>query len=613
VADLPDTYSDKRIKVCIRRSRSFAVVAGAGSGKTTSLRKVMEQVRAASGPTMRPAGQRIACITYTNRAVKVIQGRLGADDLFNVSTLNGFLWAEIKAFQREIRSAVSSHLIPMRIAKKKEDDNGGNSQDAKSARRRIQEFEQDLIYLNEHRVDFTYEETGGGSRFSKGRLDHADVVDLFSIMISLYPALKKVIGQKYPYIFVDEAQDTFPVIMEALNHITEGGGLPLVGYFGDPMQQIYEKRAGKFHGPSGSAVITKPENYRCSTEVIKLLNRFRQDVQQTPGSRNIKGSVEIRLVRAEPGEGPRKTYTEPQIARAIEEFDRAVSYFGWEGDQSVKRLFLARQMIARRLGFTALNNIFTGRYASQSAQSDYEDGVHYLLLPFLRVLWPLVKAAAENDQMALFRVLREESPLLDPKGENGTRTIKDVTSKVDAAVKIIVDLWPTSTTRDILRTARDSKLIRVSDRLEEHLNRAARTETYSEELHALDKGDWLADSFFALQAAELPAYASFVKEETALSTQHGVKGEEYNRVLVMFDDTEANWNNYNFSRLLTPGTAGGALTEGQKDRGTKLAYVCFSRAERDLRIILFTPSPASAKAELVASGLFEAEQISLQA
>lgn len=72
----------------------------------------------------------------------------------------------------------------------------------------------------------------------------------------------------------------------------------------------------------------------------------------------------------------------------------------------------------------------------------------------------------------------------------------------------------------------------------------------------------------------------------------------------MFDDTEANWNNYNFSRLLTPGTAGGALTEGQRDRGTKLAYVCFSRAERDLRIILFTPSPESAKAELVASEPF---------
>jgi len=44
-----------------------------------------------------------------------------------------------------------------------------------------------------------------------------------------------------------------------------------------------------------------------------------------------------------------------------------------------------------------------------------------------------------------------------------------------------------------------------------------------------------------------------------------------------------------------------------------LAYVCFSRAEEDLRIIMFVKSPAaSAKNEMISKGLFKEGQISIQ-
>ena len=614
--DLPDTYTDKRIKVCIRKSRSFAVIAGAGSGKTTSLRKVMELIRSIYGPAMRSAGQRVACITYTNRAVAVIQGRLGLDEFFLVSTLNGFLWGEIKQFQREIRATVISHLIPARITKKQTDDNGGASKKARNARKRVHELNVDLNYLRQTGVDFTYEETGGGSRFSKGRLDHDDVVDLFAMMIGQYPVLRMIIGQKYPYIFVDEAQDTFPAVMNALNQITQANGLPLIGYFGDPMQQIYDDRAGKFNGPSGSAIITKPENYRCSTEVIRLLNLFRSDLQQTPGVNNQTGSVEVRLVLAEaPAQvSPRgrRSYSEDQITRAIQKFDAAVNHFGWTDDNKVKKLFLVRQMIARRLGFTNIHRTFTSDYISLSAKSDYEEGKHYLLLPFIKVLWPLMIATDTGDRAAAYRILRQESPLLDPNGENSTSTLAEIALKVEAAVKAVSSVWSTATMGTILRVAASQRLLKVSDRLEEQLSRSPRTETYDEELHALDKGDWLADEFFKLTSAEIPQYVDFTQKETAFSTQHGVKGEEFGRVMVLFDDTEANWTNYNFSKLFTPQTAGGEPTEGQRDKGMKLAYVCFSRAERDLRIIFFTTNPSASKSELISRGLFRPEQISLQ-
>lgn len=136
--------------------------------------------------------------------------------------------------------------------------------------------------------------------------------------------------------------------------------------------------------------------------------------------------------------------------------------------------------------------------------------------------------------------------------------------------------------------------------------------TLSVTLHERVKGDWLADEFFAQKTGELDAYVRFINDETPFSTQHGVKGEEYNKVLVFYDDTEANWSQYSFSRLLTPQAAGKEPTEGQKVRSQKLAYVCFSRAEVDLRIVLFTPDPEKSKAELVSQGFFLSDQVSIE-
>lgn len=79
-------------------------------------------------------------------------------------------------------------------------------------------------------------------------------------------------------------------------------------------------------------------------------------------------------------------------------------------------------------------------------------------------------------------------------------------------------------------------------------------------------------------------------------------------MLVVFDDIEAAWNNYSFSKLLTPKMSG-EPTEGQLRRSEKLAYVCFSRAEENLRILLYTNNPIAAKEELLQQSLFSESDI----
>ena len=96
--------ADKEVKKCLESGQSFALIAGAGSGKTTSLIDALLLIRAEKGAALRRDGQHIACITYTRRAVEVIKSRLGFDDLYLVSTLHSFLWGELRKFQHDIRA-----------------------------------------------------------------------------------------------------------------------------------------------------------------------------------------------------------------------------------------------------------------------------------------------------------------------------------------------------------------------------------------------------------------------------------------------------------------------------------------------------------------------------
>ena len=611
-ATLKPTEADTKIAECIAKNVSFSVIAGAGSGKTTSLVEALRGIQKTRGNKLRKDGQRVVCITYTNRAVGVISSRLGFDDIFYVSTLHGFLWAEIARFQGAIREALRDAIIPRHLEKARQKDNGGISQVAQKARKDLERLTTELAALNEQKPSVSYEETVI-SDYSKCVLNHDDVIDVAAYLITNKPLLRKGLGFKYPYIFVDEAQDTFPQVVEALNAVCAEEGGPVVGYFGDPMQQIYDKRAGDFAGPEGSKKIPKKENFRSATKVIDLLNNFRTDLKQVPGGKNadIEGSVLITVAQAPEPAGVRKTYTAEQLDEVTVKFEEAVEQWGWTGSSSVKHLFLARQMIARRLGFVTLHRLFTGDYSSSRSQSDYEDGTHYLLKPFVDGIFPLVDASRNNDPKKQIETLRRISPAFDDTGLNKNKTLKQMLEEASKHANALVEKWSGNTVKEILEYSSANALYSISDRLARQLGRAPRgAYEVGNEDHQREKGDWLADEFFKLKADELEKYIDFLDENSPFSTQHGSKGEEYEDVLVMIDDIEAAWNTYSFSKVLTPGVAGDP-TDRQRELTQKLAYVCFSRAEVNLRILLFSRDAEAAIKELIADGLFQRDQVSM--
>ena len=80
----------------------------------------------------------------------------------------------------------------------------------------------------------------------------------------------------------------------------------------------------------------------------------------------------------------------------------------------------------------------------------------------------------------------------------------------------------------------------------------------------------------------------------SLSTQHKIKGSEFNNVLILLDN--GGWNNYNFNHLFNP-ESGQSLKSTKRDtfnrvllRTQKLFYVCCTRAKENLIVFFQAPS-----------------------
>ena len=82
--DLAKAEADKvdaQIIETLKTGHSFRVEAGAGSGKTYSLNRVIEWIQANKWSDYSRKKQNVVCITYTNAAVDVIAERLAKDSL----------------------------------------------------------------------------------------------------------------------------------------------------------------------------------------------------------------------------------------------------------------------------------------------------------------------------------------------------------------------------------------------------------------------------------------------------------------------------------------------------------------------------------------------------
>ncbi len=357
----PDTDADRALRRCLDQQAltSFVVVAGAGSGKTTSLVKALAHLSTTRAAELRRRGQRIACITYTDVAVGEIWGDVGNDSLFHVSTIHSFLWTVVSPFQQDLRRWVAGRIEEKIAAAKERLDNPRTRANTRETLvRDIERYRRQTEALVSV-PRFIY---GTGSDYAKGVLGHDDILKIGPALIEERPLLRTLIANRFPFIFVDESQDTSPTFVAALRLIAEtvGPGFCL-GFFGDPMQKIYTTGVGPIALGEGWNEITKPENFRCPTSVLAVVNNIRAE---DDGLRQIRGRTVERNGVIEAVEGTARLFILPADDRRTERLGQVRQWLAtehqdqrWQSDDDdadVRVLVLVHRMAARRLGFPNL-------------------------------------------------------------------------------------------------------------------------------------------------------------------------------------------------------------------------------------------------------------------
>jgi len=616
----PDTDADRELRVCLDQQpmRSFIMVAGAGSGKTTSLVKALAHLQSTKGATMRRRGQQIACITYTDVAVREIWGDVGNAPLFHVSTIHSFLWTVVHSFQSDLHAWVLGR-INEKIAEAEEKLAKPRTQ-AKTRIKLTEEIEWHQNQLTQLAgvSRFKY---GTGSSYAKGLLGHDDILRVGPALIAGHPLLRSLIAQRFPYIFVDESQDTNPTVVEALKQIAT---MPrtgfCLGFFGDPMQQIYTAGAGAITLGDGWNKITKPENFRCPTKVLSVINRIRAEddrLVQTSGKRiGPQGSEET-------AEGTARLFIAPTGANRSACLEQVRQWLVnasadplWESneeDGNVRLLVLVHRIAARRLGFPELYAALNDNGAT-SLKDGLLEGTAWVLRPFMTYLLPLVLAARAGEDFDVMAALRSDCPLLSKErlaGQNVAALLGRLKTDVDGLIEMLKD-ESTHSIRDLLMFVRDREIATLDERFIPFLTDAVPEETEDGE----DAEHACVVAFLTTPAIQLWGYRSYIESQSPFSTQQGIKGAEFQRVLVVLDDEESEYNLFSYGKYLgiealsdrdNENVAAG--TDSVLDRTRRLFYVCCSRAVKDLAVVLFAPNVRAARDAILAKGIFASDDI----
>lgn len=402
----------QRLFELVDEGKSLVFDAGAGAGKTYALAESLRHVIRKYGKKLERHNQKIMCITYTNVAANNIKAKIGNSNLVIVSTIHERLWQLIKSYQRELlvlhrenmenivaddraeltdentRNAkiyrVYRELMPALREAFEEDvcahkeefyqgytmsaddfrkhygdyvaqypnvmSNVGNFRAIVSKVYEIKRFEACLSEIEDGKLkEINYNAMYNRDRLDKMRISHDTLLEYGKKLILKYPVLQQIIFDQFPYIFIDEYQDTSSEVVEIMaaldTHAKEMKRKFFVGYYGDRVQNIYDDGIGchLLEKHENLERISKEFNRRSYKEIIDVANRIRlDDLHQISIYKDcIGGSVEFCDMAS--------------VETVIERYRNEKNYIIGE---KVHCFVLKNEEVAKRLGISNLYNVF---------------------------------------------------------------------------------------------------------------------------------------------------------------------------------------------------------------------------------------------------------------
>jgi len=276
-------------------ARHLLVLAGAGTGKTTTLvQRVAHLVRGGTKP------ERILLLTFSRRAAKEMRGRLAAalgpvTDRLTIGTFHSFCWEVISRIPKTFGVQAATVI----------DRDDATSLFTLARSERVEKGERDfpkaaqiadwhsyarncLLPLDAYLEKFTelpadwvrrvvaIAEAYTAKKRERHYIDYDDMLELLVRGLEKSTALRTQMQALYQHILVDEMQDTNPVQWRLLDLLREPAQLYCVG---DDAQSIYAFRGADFRNVHafgervpGAAVLKLTENYRSTQEILDVSN-----------------------------------------------------------------------------------------------------------------------------------------------------------------------------------------------------------------------------------------------------------------------------------------------------------------------------------------------------
>jgi DNA helicase-2/ATP-dependent DNA helicase PcrA len=595
----------------IKNGNNFLLSGGAGSGKTYTLVQVIKKC-IENYPT-----SKIACMTYTNAAVKEIEERVGHKNL-NVTTIHDFLWDNIKHFQKELKQsliALANEDLITRI---------------------------NISSVNPVPNDFFDELEKGIQykeylRLQEGIISHDELLILANHLFKTHPKLNDILKDRFKFIFVDEYQDTSKLVIEIfLEHFEQSNKKNIIGFFGDAMQCIYDNTVGNLDAYTGVEdnkvrEVQKQQNRRNPKLVIDLANMLRTDglIQTESDDENAPNINEEGVLKV--GD-IQFLYSDNNNIQVVKEHLR----WDFSDSKNTKELNLTHNLIADKAGIRNLMNIYNNdgilnyknrvrKYIKDNVVDEDFSGMSFgEVSDFLVNVNPTNSMQQFiNENIELYNVARNQSwdifskiyvdkdQLLDDKKQSEVDENKKG-SKRDALIRHLfkiennIFLYSSKRYNEFLRVtdyrfnirriedkkvlkANIESLINVGDKTIEEIINIANESGICLVDDKLDRfiteKEYVFNRIKSVKYKEFQKLYFYLEGFTPFSTQHKTKGSEFDNVLVILDN--GGWRSYNFQNLfLDTGTA------SVLERTQKLFYVCCTRSKEKLAIYFHSPNEA---------------------
>jgi len=645
------------ISQCLEDQTSWYFDAGAGAGKTFALIQTIKLIISKKQKSLLRHRQKILCITYTNAAANEVKERLGTSTVVDVSTIHDCVWKLIASHQKplvevhlkklileseKLKDSINSESWAERyrslpkndqiqineIMEKKRDIYYRHKQDGADDFRlafkdihtnfpdllrnvanfkkvidaifKIRQYEEAILKINEKdrkHVKVKYDSRFNYDRLEKMRISHDTLLEYTQILIAENDLLKQIFCDQYPYVLVDEYQDTNPLVISSISSVDEYAKRIshtfLVGYYGDVKQNIYEDGVGnQLHALHKNLVrVEKVFNRRSSPEIISCANKIRND-----------GLIQESIYEVFP-ESNVSFYNLPVDRQAF--IAKHIDKWGITMQNKLHCMELTNEQVAEQSGFSEIYDF-------------YKNSPWYKIGRRFEYLREHVLSLDKNKlgivQKLIFRILdfrykskRDTTMLLDIFQERYIKDVNIVTLR--SLIKKIQNISGNTLKEYIINIfnvykSGDEKYDKCIEYViaEEEINsysalklfvlnqlyNSPEEESASEEEQDSDINE--VDGFFSISLSVFDLWYSFVSDiypgEIVYHTYHGTKGREFDNVILFMAARFGRKSGY-FSNLLKVLSSGDNENETGTDleSARNLFYVAVTRATKNLSII----------------------------